>query len=74
MAISTELSLLIDIAAKQLPGTVIAHLRSLLRAGELGLCVEELCAALGEFHMPVSQSQFADIVRVGRALDVDPSW
>lgn len=69
-----KLSKLVDDLAAALPESVVAHLRSLVNAGEYKLAVEELCAYIGEADYKVDPGDWQRIEQLGNEFGVDPSW
>ena len=74
MNVTSKLNELIDSTASAFPEGVVAHLRSLVNAGELGLALEELCAYIGEADYTLSLSHWKLIEQMGSTLGVDSSW
>jgi hypothetical protein len=74
MNIELALTNMIVSVSDKLSSSVVLHLHTLARAGELSLCFEELCAYLGEFNVCLKHDQYDSLATLGEMLHVDSDW
>lgn len=65
-----RLSLLTESLKPQIPERVYMQTVEVIAAGEYGVALENLCSNLFEFDVVISKDIFAEIVSIGRSMNL----
>ena len=68
--IEARLEALLDRAGSLLPAPVLAEMRDLVRHGEPGIALENLCAQLQEHDARVPLAMLTEIAALGEAMGI----
>jgi hypothetical protein len=73
-SIERRLSELLASLADRLQDLDLVHLQDLVRHGESGIALENLCTQLDEYDASITQLELAEIVALGSVMRIDPSY
>lgn len=71
---ATLLNLIAECSDSTIPTTQLQDMASLVKAGEPGVALENLCTQLFEYDVRVAPGVAAQLATVGRAMGIDEKY
>jgi hypothetical protein len=72
--IESRLERVLSAEWKRLPPEQVAEMRELVRAGEPGIALENLCSQLHEYNVAVSAALVLELTELANAMGIDAKY